>query len=62
MQKIAASSLAKIRHPYPTGNGYEIEEVYYFDITMICTDTCPKGLNPAKALEAIRLLLVEHQV
>jgi succinate dehydrogenase / fumarate reductase iron-sulfur subunit len=29
---------------------------------MNCTQTCPKGLNPAKAIGAIKQLIVERQV
>jgi succinate dehydrogenase / fumarate reductase iron-sulfur subunit len=29
---------------------------------MNCTDTCPKGLNPAKAIDAIKQLIAERQV
>jgi succinate dehydrogenase / fumarate reductase iron-sulfur subunit len=29
---------------------------------MNCTDACPKGLNPAKAIGAIKQLIVERQV
>jgi len=29
---------------------------------MNCTDTCPKGLNPAKAIAEIKKLIVERQV
>jgi succinate dehydrogenase / fumarate reductase iron-sulfur subunit len=29
---------------------------------MNCTDTCPKGLNPAKAIGAIKQLMVERVV
>jgi succinate dehydrogenase / fumarate reductase iron-sulfur subunit len=29
---------------------------------MNCTQTCPKGLNPAKAISAIKQLIVERQV
>jgi succinate dehydrogenase / fumarate reductase iron-sulfur subunit len=29
---------------------------------MNCTDTCPKGLNPAKAIGAIKQLIVERVV
>ena len=29
---------------------------------MNCTDTCPKGLNPAKAIGEIKQLIVERQV
>jgi succinate dehydrogenase / fumarate reductase iron-sulfur subunit len=28
---------------------------------MNCTQTCPKGLNPAKAIGQIKQLLVERQ-
>jgi succinate dehydrogenase / fumarate reductase iron-sulfur subunit len=28
---------------------------------MNCTQTCPKGLNPAKAIGKIKQLLVERQ-
>jgi succinate dehydrogenase / fumarate reductase iron-sulfur subunit len=29
---------------------------------MNCTDTCPKSLNPAKAIGAIKQLIAERQV
>ena len=29
---------------------------------MNCTETCPKGLNPAKAIGAIKKLMVERVV
>jgi succinate dehydrogenase / fumarate reductase iron-sulfur subunit len=29
---------------------------------MNCTDTCPEGLNPAKAIAVIKHLIVKHQV
>jgi succinate dehydrogenase / fumarate reductase iron-sulfur subunit len=29
---------------------------------MNCTQTCPKGLNPAKAIGEIKQLLLERQV
>ena len=29
---------------------------------MNCTQTCPKGLNPAKAIGEIKQLMVERQV
>jgi succinate dehydrogenase / fumarate reductase iron-sulfur subunit len=29
---------------------------------MNCTETCPKGLNPAKAIGKIKQLMVERQV
>ena len=29
---------------------------------MNCTKTCPKGLNPAKAIAEIKMKLVERQV
>ena len=28
---------------------------------MNCTDTCPKGLNPAKAIGEIKKMIVERQ-
>jgi succinate dehydrogenase / fumarate reductase iron-sulfur subunit len=28
---------------------------------MNCTDTCPKGLNPAKAIAEIKKLLIQRQ-
>jgi succinate dehydrogenase / fumarate reductase iron-sulfur subunit len=28
---------------------------------MNCTDTCPKGLNPAKAIAEIKKLLVQRE-
>jgi succinate dehydrogenase / fumarate reductase iron-sulfur subunit len=28
---------------------------------MNCTQTCPKGLNPAKAIGKIRQLMIERQ-
>jgi succinate dehydrogenase / fumarate reductase iron-sulfur subunit len=28
---------------------------------MNCTETCPKGLNPARAIAEIKKLLVERQ-
>ncbi len=29
---------------------------------MNCTKTCPKGLNPAKAIAEIKKMMVERQV
>jgi succinate dehydrogenase / fumarate reductase, iron-sulfur subunit len=29
---------------------------------MNCSKTCPKGLNPAKAIAALKQLMVERQV
>jgi succinate dehydrogenase / fumarate reductase iron-sulfur subunit len=29
---------------------------------MNCTETCPKGLNPAKAIAEIKKLLVERKI
>jgi succinate dehydrogenase / fumarate reductase iron-sulfur subunit len=36
--------------------------LYRCHTIMNCTDTCPKGLNPAKAIGAIKQLIVERQV
>jgi succinate dehydrogenase / fumarate reductase iron-sulfur subunit len=37
-------------------------KLYRCHTIMNCTDTCPKGLNPAKAIGAIKQLIVERQV
>lgn len=36
-------------------------KLYRCHTIMSCTDTCPKGLNPAKAIAEIKKLLVERQ-
>ncbi len=36
-------------------------KLYRCHTIMSCTDTCPKGLNPAKAIGEIKKLLVERQ-
>ncbi|WP_045226493.1 succinate dehydrogenase iron-sulfur subunit [Methyloterricola oryzae] len=36
-------------------------KLYRCHTIMNCTDTCPKGLNPAKAIAEIKSLLVERQ-
>jgi len=35
-------------------------KLYRCHTIMNCTDTCPKGLNPAKAIAEIKKLLVER--
>lgn len=37
-------------------------KLYRCHTIMNCTDTCPKGLNPAKAIAAIKRLIVERQM
>ncbi len=37
-------------------------KLYRCHTIMNCTDTCPKGLNPAKAIGAIKQLIVKRQV
>jgi succinate dehydrogenase / fumarate reductase, iron-sulfur subunit len=37
-------------------------KLYRCHTIMNCTDTCPKGLNPAKAIGAIKQMIVERQV
>ena len=37
-------------------------KLYRCHTIMNCTDTCPKGLNPAKAIAEIKKLIVERQV
>jgi succinate dehydrogenase / fumarate reductase iron-sulfur subunit len=37
-------------------------KLYRCHTIMNCTDTCPKGLNPAKAIGAIKQLIMERQV
>jgi succinate dehydrogenase / fumarate reductase iron-sulfur subunit len=37
-------------------------KLYRCHTIMNCTDTCPKGLNPAKAIAAVKQLIVERQV
>ncbi len=37
-------------------------KLYRCHTIMNCTDTCPKGLNPAKAIAAIKQLIVVRQV
>jgi succinate dehydrogenase / fumarate reductase, iron-sulfur subunit len=37
-------------------------KLYRCHTIMNCTDTCPKGLNPAKAIGAIKQLIAERQV
>ena len=37
-------------------------KLYRCHTIMNCTQTCPKGLNPAKAIGAIKQLIVERQV
>jgi succinate dehydrogenase / fumarate reductase, iron-sulfur subunit len=37
-------------------------KLYRCHTIMNCTDTCPKGLNPAKAIGAIKQLIVERQI
>jgi succinate dehydrogenase / fumarate reductase, iron-sulfur subunit len=37
-------------------------KLYRCHTIMNCTDTCPKGLNPAKAIAAIKQLIVERRV
>ena len=37
-------------------------KLYRCHTIMNCTDTCPKGLNPAKAIGAIKQLIVERQM
>ncbi len=37
-------------------------KLYRCHTIMNCTDTCPKGLNPGKAIGAIKQLIVERQV
>jgi len=44
---------------------YALEDtfkLYRCHTIMNCTDTCPKGLNPAKAIGAIKQLMVERVV
>jgi succinate dehydrogenase / fumarate reductase, iron-sulfur subunit len=36
--------------------------LYRCHTIMNCTDTCPKGLNPAKAIAAVKQMIVERQV
>lgn len=36
-------------------------KVYRCHTIMNCTDTCPKGLNPAKAIAEIKKLLLVRQ-
>jgi len=36
-------------------------KLYRCHTIMNCTDSCPKGLNPAKAIGAIKQLIVERQ-
>jgi succinate dehydrogenase / fumarate reductase iron-sulfur subunit len=36
-------------------------KLYRCHTIMNCTDTCPKGLNPAKAIAEIKKLLIERQ-
>lgn len=36
-------------------------KLYRCHTIMNCTDTCPKGLNPAKAISAIKQMVVERQ-
>jgi succinate dehydrogenase / fumarate reductase iron-sulfur subunit len=36
-------------------------KLYRCHTIMNCTDTCPKGLNPAKAIGAIKQLIIERQ-
>ncbi len=36
-------------------------KLYRCHTIMNCTDTCPKGLNPAKAIAEIKKSIVEHQ-
>jgi succinate dehydrogenase / fumarate reductase iron-sulfur subunit len=35
-------------------------KVYRCHTIMNCTDTCPKGLNPAKAIAEIKKMLVQR--
>ena len=37
-------------------------KLYRCHTIMNCTDTCPKGLNPAKAIAAIKQSMIERQV
>ena len=37
-------------------------KLYRCHTIMNCTETCPKGLNPAKAIASIKQLMVERQV
>ncbi|MGC8476166.1 MAG: succinate dehydrogenase iron-sulfur subunit [Acetobacteraceae bacterium] len=37
-------------------------KLYRCHTIMNCTDTCPKGLNPAKAIASIKQLMAERQV
>ena len=37
-------------------------KLYRCHTIMNCTETCPKGLNPAKAIGKIKQLMVERQV
>ena len=37
-------------------------KLYRCHTIMNCTQTCPKGLNPAKAIAAVKRMLVERQV
>ncbi len=37
-------------------------KLYRCHTIMNCTDTCPKGLNPAKAIGAIKQLVMERQI
>jgi len=37
-------------------------KLYRCHTIMNCTDTCPKGLNPAKAIAAIKQSIIERQV
>ncbi len=37
-------------------------KLYRCHTIMNCTDTCPKGLNPAKAIGAIKQMMAERQV
>ncbi|MCZ6802790.1 MAG: succinate dehydrogenase iron-sulfur subunit, partial [Proteobacteria bacterium] len=37
-------------------------KLYRCHTIMNCTNTCPKGLNPAKAIGEIKKLLVERSV
>ena len=62
-RRIAGSRTPATRH---TGERLDALEdpfkLYRCHTIMNCTEACPKGLNPAKAIAAIKQLIVERQV
>ena len=60
---IAGSPTAATRRPGERLDALEDPfKLYRCHTIMNCTETCPKGLNPAKAIGEIKQLMIERQV